>query len=143
MKAGGTVTRGLTAAVFLALEQLAACGENDAGPAALEENPGFIVEVTAELDPPREPFKVDGRLEVLYDLRPPFAGESRIGVILLPAGESSATAPVRFPTQPGRLRVREITFSPGAPFLCGDGGFLDPRVDRAVRVGVRLCFPEG
>ena len=102
---------------------------------------GRVVEVTVELDPSREPFKVEGRLEILYDLTPPFAGESRIGVIVLPAGESSATAPVRFPTQPGRLRLREITFSPGAPFLCGDGGFLDPRVDRAVRVGVRLCFP--
>ena len=64
-----------------------------------------------------------------------------IGVVVLPAGASSATAAVRFPTQPGRLRLREITFSPGAPFLCGSSGLVDPRVDRAIRVGVRLCFP--
>lgn len=118
-----------------------ACGEDDDGPAALDEALGFTVEVTVELDPAREPFKVDGRLEALYELAPPFDGESRIGVVVLPAGASSATAPLRFPTQPGRLRLREITFTPGAPFLCGEGGFVDPRVDRAVRIGVRLCFP--
>ena len=117
---------------------LAACGSDDDGPAALDQAPGFTVEVTAELDPPREPFKVDGRLDVLYDLAPPFAGENRIGVVVLPAGETSATAPIRFPTQPGRLHLREMTFSP-VPFLCGDGGFVDPRVDREVTVGVRLC----
>jgi hypothetical protein len=141
MKAGDTVTRrGMSAAVFLALE-LAACGEDHTGPAALDEALGFTVEVTVELDPPREPFKVDGRMDALYELAPPFEGESRIGVVVLPAGETRATVGVRFPTQPGRLRVREITFSPGAPFLCGDGGRVDPRAVRAVRVGVRLCFP--
>jgi hypothetical protein len=127
-------------AAVLALA-LVACGNDDTGPTALDEALGFTVEVTVELDPPREPFKVDGRLEALYELAPPFAGENRIGVVVLPAGESSATAAVRFPTQSGRLRLREITFSPGAPFLCGDAGLVDPRVDRAVRIGVRLCFP--
>lgn len=131
---------GSTAAAFLPLA-LASCDGDEDGPADLDLAPGITVEVTAELDPPREPFKVDGRLEVLYDLAPPFAGENRIGVVVLPAGEIRATAPVRFPTQPGRLRLRETTFSPAAPFLCGDAGFVDPRVDRAVRVGVRLCVP--
>ncbi|MGH7588057.1 MAG: hypothetical protein ACRELU_05655 [Gemmatimonadota bacterium] len=133
---GSPEARAICVALFLA-----ACGEDDAGPAALDEALGFTVEVTVELDPPREPFKVDGRMEALYALAPPFAGESRIDVVVLPAGETRATTPVRFPTQPGRLRLREITFSPGAPFLCGDGGVVDPRADRAVRVGVRLCFP--
>lgn len=131
---------GRTARTAVVALVLAACGEDD-GPAALDEALGFTVEVTVELDPPREPFKVDGRLEVLYELAPPFVGESRIGVVVLPAGESSATAPIRFPTQAGRLRLREITFTPGAPFLCGEGGLVDPRVDRALRIGVRLCFP--
>jgi hypothetical protein len=141
MKPGDTVTRrGMSAAVFLALE-LAACGDDDTGPASLDEALGFTVEVTVELDPPREPFKVDGRMEALYELAPPFEGESRIGIVVLPAGETRATAGVRFPTQPGRLRLREITFSPRAPYLCGDAGRVDPRAVRAVRVGVRLCFP--
>ena len=83
---------------------------------------------------------MDGRTEALYELAPPFAGESRIGVVVLPAGETRATAGVRFPIQPGRLRLREVTVTP-VPFLCGDGGLVDPRVDRAVRVGVRLCIP--
>lgn len=117
-----------------------ACGNDDGGPAALDQAPGVTLDVTVELDPPREPFKVDGRMEVLYELAPPFAGESVIGVVVLPAGMTRATTPLRFPTQPGRLRLREITFSP-VPFLCGDAGLVDPRVDRAVRVGVRLCIP--
>lgn len=131
---------GFTAAALLPLA-LVSCDGDDDGPTDLDLAPGFTVHVTVELDPPREPFKVDGRLEVLYDLAPPFAGENRIGVVVLPAGETRVTAPVRFPTQPGRLRLREMTFSAGAPFLCGDAGFMDPRVDRAVRVGVRLCVP--
>lgn len=128
------------AVAFLALA-VAACGNDDDGTTALDEAPGFTIELTVELDPPREPFKVDGRMDVLYDLAPPFAGENRIGVVVLPAGASRTTTPVRFPTQPGRLRLREITFSPAAPFLCGDAGFVDPRVDRAIRIGVRLCIP--
>jgi hypothetical protein len=118
---------------------LAACGSDDAGPAALDETAGITIEVTVELDPPRDPFKVDGRMEALYELAPPFAGESRIGVVVLPAGETRATVGVRFPTQPGRLRLQELTVTP-VPFLCGDGGLVDPRVDRAVRIGVRLCI---
>lgn len=128
-----------TAVALLALA-LAACGGGGDGPVALEEAPGITIEVTVELDPPREPFKVDGRMEALYELAPPFAGETRIGLIVLPAGQSRATVSVRFPTQPGRLRLREITFSP-VPFLCGDAGLVDPRVDRAVRIGIRLCVP--
>lgn len=119
---------------------LAACVNDDTGPAALDQAPGVTLDVTVELDPPREPFKVDGRLEALYELAPPFAGENVIGVVVLPAGEVRATTPVRFPVQPGRLRMREITVSP-VPFLCGDAGLVDPRVDGAVRVGVRLCIP--
>ena len=126
-------------AAVLALA-LAACGDDDTGPAALDEALGVTLAVTVELDPPREPFKVDGRLEALYELAPPFAGESTIGVVVLPAGETRVTASIRFPTQPGRLRLREITVSP-VPFLCGDAGLIDPRVDRAVRIGVRLCIP--
>jgi hypothetical protein len=118
---------------------LAACGSDDAGPAALDETAGITIEVTVELDPPRDPFKVDGRMEALYELAPPFAGESRIGVVVLPAGETRATVGVRFPTQPGRLRLQELTVTP-VPFLCGDGGLVEPRVDRAVRIGVRLCI---
>jgi hypothetical protein len=119
---------------------LAACSGEESSPAALDEMPGVTLDVTVELDPPREPFKVDGRMEALYELAPPFAGESVIGSVVLPAGEVRATTPVRFPTQPGRLRLREITVSP-VPFLCGDAGLIDPRVDRAVRIGVRLCIP--
>ena len=117
-----------------------ACGNDEGGPAALDQAPGITLDVTVELDPPREPFKVDGRMEARYELAPPFAGESVIGVVVLPAGEVRATTPVRFPTQPGRLRMREITVSP-VPFLCGDAGLVDPRVDRADRVGVRLSIP--
>lgn len=130
---------GTAAGALLALG-LAACGSDD-GPTALDEAPGVTIQLTVELDPPREPFKVDGRMEVLYDLVPPFAGENVIGLVVLPAGESRTTTDVGVPSQPGRLGLREITFAPGIPFLCGDAGFIDPRVDRAVRIGIRLCIP--
>ena len=125
-----------------ALITLAACGDDDeATVVGLDQNGGFDVEVTVRLDPPREPFKVDGQLEASYELAPPFAGETPVGVIVLPAGESSATATLHLSGQSGRLLLREITFSATVPFLCGSSGALDPRVDRAVEIGVRLCIP--
>lgn len=126
--------------VAVALATLATCGDEDDTVVGLDRD-GFTIEVTVRLVPEREPFKVDGRLEALYELAPPFAGEIPVGVIVLPAGRASVTAPLPLPAQSGRLVLREMTFSEGAPFLCGSSERLDPRVDRAVEIGVRLCSP--
>ncbi|MGH7565153.1 MAG: hypothetical protein ACREK5_12135 [Gemmatimonadota bacterium] len=100
---------------LLALAALAACGSDEATVAGLDQDGRFTVEVTVRLDPPREPFKVDGRLEASYELAPPFAGETGLGVIVLPAGRPAVTVPVPRPGQAGRLHLREITFLPAVP----------------------------
>ncbi|MGH7557334.1 MAG: hypothetical protein ACREMD_06070 [Gemmatimonadota bacterium] len=123
-----------------ALAALTACGD-EATVSGLDRGGEFTVEVTIRLDPPREPFKVDGRLEASYDLAPPFEGETEVGVIVLPAGRAAVKAPLLLPAQSGRLELREITFSPAVPFLCGRSPPLDPRVDRVTEIGVRLCIP--
>lgn len=136
------VSTGRLAVVCAAiLVTLAGCGDEEETVTGFDDSGQFTVEVTVRLDPPREPFKVDGRLEARYELAPPFAGETPAGVIVLPAGEASTTTSLRLPGQPGRLHLRESTFSPEAPFLCGSSGALDPRVDRDVEIGVRLCIP--
>ncbi|MGH7570847.1 MAG: hypothetical protein ACREMK_03250 [Gemmatimonadota bacterium] len=125
---------------LLALAALA-CGDDEGTVTGLDRDELFTVEVTVRLDPPREPFKVDGRLEASYELAPPFAGETGLGVIVLPAGRPAVTVPVPLPGQAGRLHLREITFLPAVPFLCGASPPLDPRIDRATEIGVRLCIP--
>lgn len=130
------------AVAAVALTALAVCSDEDeATVVGLDRAGRFEVEVKVRLDPPREPFKVDGRLEALYELAPPFAGESPVGVIILPAGQASVTETLLLPGQGGRLFLREITFTPEAPFLCGRSRALDPRVDRSVEIGVRFCIP--
>lgn len=126
---------------LVAVAALVSCGDAEETVAGLDRDGRFTVEVTVRLDPPREPFKVDGRLEATYELASPFAGEIDVGVIVLPAGRPSVTTPVALPARSGRLELTEITFSPGVPFLCGRSPPLDPRVDRATEIGVRLCIP--
>ncbi len=140
-QASAPARAGLAAVAAAMLATIAACGDDEAAVVGLNGTGQVTVEVTVRLDPPREPFKVDGRLEARYDLAPPFAGETPVGLIVLPAGEASVTAPLRLPGQEGRISLREITFSPGAPFLCGSSDPLDPRVRRVVEIGVRLCIP--
>lgn len=118
----------------------AACGGDGGDATPFEPGPSVVVAVTVELANDVPTFKVDGRLGLSIERLPPFAGAISLADVTLPAGEREATAGIGMPLVAGRLVVRERTFSPVAPFLCGEAA-VDPRVDVAVRVRLDLCFP--
>jgi hypothetical protein len=125
----------------LAIVILIACGDDDpAGP----EGAGAatsVVTVQLSLAGDLEPFKVDGRLRAFYMLSSPFIGETTAGMVVLPAGQRTATDEVIVPDQAGTLRLEEITFSPVVPFLCGTSARLDPRIQSTISIVLELCQP--
>lgn len=121
---------------------LAACG-GDTGRSPTDPLEGAVteVEVTATLAPEVPTFKVDGELRVTFTLGAPFLGESQVGVLILRAGERMAMRSIVVPQQTGFFTLREVTFTPAAPFLCGSSPSLDPRFEKIVTVILTLCQP--
>lgn len=141
--AGASPRRGPAAAVGLvaAAALLAACDRIVGPPTSPVGFASVPLVLTAELAPDVPTFKVDGRLRLVWEFADQPVGGSDLGTAVLPAGQRRATFDLRVPARAGHLVVREETFTPQAPFLCGSTGFVDPRETETALVILDLCQP--
>lgn len=121
---------------------LIACGgDGETLPTGPLDGASTSVELIAALAPEVPTFKVDGELRVTFTLGGPFLGESQVGILILRAGERMAMRSMVIPRLTGFFTLREVTFTPAAPFLCGNSPSLDPRFERVVTVLLTMCQP--
>lgn len=86
-------------------------------------------------------FKVEGRLRLVWESASIPVGGVDLGVVALPAGEREATFDTRVPFWTGVATLREETFTPAAPFLCGTTDVVDPRETPEGTATLALCQP--
>lgn len=125
--------------LLLALLVVACDGDWGRSPTGPGRQATVPLELTLELHPDQPTFKVDGRLELVWEYAGQPVGGRDLGMAVLPADERREVVEIHVPAGSGRIVATEVTFSPTVPYLCGATRFLNSRETRSVTLTLELC----